>query len=166
MSRDMLIMVYKALVQSIVQYGIIGWGGTNTTNLLPLLSMQKQILKVMLKKSIYCPSNEIFDIAKVLDVKQIYIKTLLLHVVTRAEQYSLSNNISLLETRSKRSSIFTIPRKKKLIGQQHADYWAPKLFNVLPFSMQRSCSVFIFKHLVNEWLLASGRQYSFSLFTQ
>ena len=112
MSRDMLIMVYKALVQSIVQYGIIGWGGANTTNLLPLLSMQKQILKVMLKKSIYCPSNEIFDIAKVLDVKQIYIKTLLLHVVTRAEQYSLSNNISLLETRTKRSSIFTIPRKK------------------------------------------------------
>lgn len=163
MTRDMLVVIYKALVQSVIQYGIIGWGGANSTNIFPLISIQKQILKIMSNKSVYCSSNLIFNNAQVLDVKQIYIKSLLLHIATRPDQYCMSNNSSLLDTRAKNSTIFMIPHKKKLIGQQHADYLAPKIFNKIPSSLQMSSLVFIFKRQLHEWLLLSGRQFSNSL---
>lgn len=43
-------VIYKALVESILRYGIIGWGGVGETHLKPLNNIQKKIIKIIYKK--------------------------------------------------------------------------------------------------------------------
>jgi hypothetical protein len=63
--------VYYALIQSIMQYGIIGWGGAYTTNLHPLFIIQKKkkIAKIIFKKPRTYPSKFVFKELGVLSIK-------------------------------------------------------------------------------------------------
>ena len=40
-------IVYLALVQSIIQYGILVWGGIGKSNLTPLILLQKRIISTV-----------------------------------------------------------------------------------------------------------------------
>src|SRR5436190_16040064 len=71
--------VYYAYVQSILQYGMICWGGTYSTTIQPLIITQKSILKAALKKPLRYSTNLLFQDFTVLDVRQLFIKVLLCH---------------------------------------------------------------------------------------
>jgi Reverse transcriptase (RNA-dependent DNA polymerase) len=157
MSRNTLLLIYTALAHSILQYGIIGWGGANISNMFSLITIQKQLLKVLLNKPMHFPSCTVFQIAQVLDIRQIYIKALIFHVYKHTEKYIIIDSKLLPQTRSNKLTLLEIPRKNKLIGQQHADYRAPKIFNAIPPSIVKSDSFNIFKKRICEWLINLGR---------
>ena len=70
---NILKMTYKALVESVISYGIIIWGGTYNTHVQPLLITQKYILKVMLSKRRMYPTDLLFAESKVYDVRLLYV---------------------------------------------------------------------------------------------
>ena len=80
MSTDILRLVYLALVQSVIQYGIIAWGDITKTNLNSLFLLQKRIMEICLRKSLDYPTNLIFSEFKVLKIDQIFKQKLLLYI--------------------------------------------------------------------------------------
>ena len=69
---NVLRIVYLALVQSIIQYGILGWGGIGKSNLTPLILLQKRIIKICLHKPLDYPTKLIYQEFGVLNIEQIY----------------------------------------------------------------------------------------------
>ena len=65
LSQKLLKNVFYALAQSLIQYGISGWGGTYDVHLKSLKTIQNSILKVILKKP--CLTSTLF-LSKNLDI--------------------------------------------------------------------------------------------------
>jgi hypothetical protein len=150
----MLTSVYMACVHSVLSYGIIGWGGAGKSVLTPLRQVQKCILKVMFNKPTRFPTNIIFDIAKVLDTNQIYYRNLLLHChKNRTKFYTSKSNIHNTRATNK----LALPLKRKLKGQQHADFLGPRCFNKLPIDIASVTRKDIFKKLINSYIRNLGR---------
>jgi hypothetical protein len=170
-SKQVLLTVYHSLAMSIVQYGIIGWGGTYATNIKPVLQIQKTLLKIIFGKDKTFPTDTIYDLAKVLDVRQLYIKTLLLYIKTNPSLFKkiISKNSSqlreytVLHTRNLTIHNLYIPMRKTRSGQQSADFVGPHIFNSIPNQIKETYSKFLFKHKIDDWLMASGRLFSKNL---
>jgi len=75
-------MVYFALVQSVLMYGIIVWGSVYKNVLEPLNVTHRTLVKVI-TKNIYnseINTNTIFQKLKILSLKQLYNKTSILKI--------------------------------------------------------------------------------------
>ena len=72
MPVNVLRIVYLALVQSIIQYEVLGWGGIGKSNLTPLILLQKRIIKICLHKPLDYPTKLIYQEFGVLNIEQIY----------------------------------------------------------------------------------------------
>lgn len=68
-----LILVYKALCQSLIMYCITAWGGAAKTSLLTLERAQRSILKVIFRRPFRFPTTSLYKEAAVLTVRQLYI---------------------------------------------------------------------------------------------
>ena len=70
-------IIYFALCQSVIQYGILGWGCASNTNLTPLNLLHKRIIEICLHKPIDYPTDQLFKEFKVINIRQIYLNVLL-----------------------------------------------------------------------------------------
>ncbi len=71
---------YFAYVQSLIEYGIVAWGGASPSVLEPLAVAQRSLIKVLLKKDRRYPSTLLFQEFKVLNIRQLFVKTLLIFI--------------------------------------------------------------------------------------
>ncbi|CAB0015182.1 unnamed protein product [Nesidiocoris tenuis] len=78
LSIEATILIYKALVQSVIGFGMIAWGGATSGVLNRLAITQKAILKVMARKPRRFPSNDLFQLIPVYSVQQLYLKSALI----------------------------------------------------------------------------------------
>ncbi|KAJ8980864.1 hypothetical protein NQ317_008923 [Molorchus minor] len=122
-------IMYFALIQSHLIYGIIGWGGVNNNYLKNLETAQKWTIKIMHNKNYTYPSEELYKEAKILDLRQLYARSLLLR------QYKLKPNINMYpnynyDTRNKETMKF--PKTAKTVGQRCHTFLGPVLYNALP----------------------------------
>ena len=153
--------VYYAYVQSLLQYGIICWGGTFSTIIQPLLITQKSIIKAALKKPLKYPTYRLFQNFQVLDVRQLFIKVLVL--------YTFKNNFSFLQknehiypTRYNINLGITTPRIHKSISAKSSYYIAHVIYGRLPTDLRvpGACSLATYKGRLEKWLLETGRDSS------
>ena len=72
-NQETIKMVYFALVQSILSYCVTTWGGAGKTRMLEMERAQRLILKVGFSKPRLFPTSTLYQEAKVLTVRQIYI---------------------------------------------------------------------------------------------
>src|SRR5436190_3364379 len=72
--------VYYAYVQSILQHGIIAYGGAYKSIINPLFVTQRSILKVALKKGRRYSSEALYSDFCVFDVRQLYVRNLLIYI--------------------------------------------------------------------------------------
>ncbi|KAG8323365.1 hypothetical protein J6590_108424 [Homalodisca vitripennis] len=77
--------VYHAYVQSLLQFGIIAWGGAYKTILLPLHTSQKAIMKAALQKPTSYSSELLFNEFKVFNITQLYARTIILYIFKNQE---------------------------------------------------------------------------------
>lgn len=78
-------LAYYAYVQSFLSFGIIAWGGAFKSILQPLNTVLNTILKVGFKKDRRHPTELLFSEIGILSIRQIYVKTLLLHIYKNYE---------------------------------------------------------------------------------
>jgi len=79
-------IVHKMLVESLIYYGIIRWGGVNKSNISQLQIAQNNILRIILSKNYYYNNISLYDDLKVLTVQTFFYKT--------AVVFILKNNLS------------------------------------------------------------------------
>lgn len=137
------LIIYYGLVESILKYGIIGWGGVNKTNLDPLIKCHKRILKIMFKKPITFPSKQIFKQYKILNIRQLYGQSLL--------KYQTKYNPTITEQRhdyeTRNKNTIHIPRAQKTIGTKTFLYLAPRLYTLAKGQLEQSKKKQPLKHL-------------------
>lgn len=71
-------MIYYALAESIIQYGIICWGGSFKNVLNRLQIMQKTLIKILIKKPRLYSSQALFEETELLSINKLYIRAILL----------------------------------------------------------------------------------------
>lgn len=147
-------VVYKALVESILRYGIIGWGGVGVTHIKQLEVIQKRIIKIIYNKKARYPTDLLFQESNLFNIRQIYCYTSLIqqHKFRDLSQVADHN----YDTRCKIGGYIKIERKTKSIGQKYFQYVGVKLYNMLPKNIRDTLYMNRFKILIKNWIQNQG----------
>lgn len=145
-------IVYYALTQSILEYGIIDWGGTYYIHLKPLITIQKCILKVIMKRPISYPTADLYDECKILDIRKLYVKNIAKYVHKNITSFKKITHLS--NTRNKINNNLEIPRTSKKLAQNQVTFLGPKLYNAIPVEIRGCPSSITFMCLVKKWIFS------------
>lgn len=145
--------VYFAQAQSILQYGIIAWGGAFKTHLDKVTIAQKALLKIGFGKARQYSSDELYKETKVLTARQLFIKTLVTYIRFK-HPLSLGMNTHNYPTRHALNLNPVVPRLRNTISLTNAFILAHTIMRNLPVNLRNGyLKIQAFKHKVTEWLL-------------
>lgn len=135
LERKLLLLIYKALVESLIRYGIIAWGGMYNNKIKQLNVVQNYILKIIFKRNkLY--STKLLYSNDILNVRSLYILTTCSYV---HKCNKLKNYIShKYETRTKTNKHLQIPTSNRNINLRSINYLAPKFYNLLPLDIKET----------------------------
>lgn len=153
LSLDQCRTVYFSYVQSILQYGILAWGGASSAVLEPLAVTQRAIIKTILNKGKRYSTQTLYNDFPVHTVRKIYLKTLLTYIYKNKNKI-LSPIDHLYLTRNRLNYGFAIPKFNHSIYQTSSFYIAHTLYRNIPDIVIRaeSGSADVFKRVVGQWL--------------
>lgn len=141
-------IIYYSLVQSHLIYCIIGWGGVRKTHLRPLEIIQRKFLKIMLNKPSLYPSDMLYEETQLLDIRQLFYKTLVLNQYKEIEKLRRPSHNHITRNRN----IYLTPFAYKSIGQRSYHFLGPTVFNTLPEDVQSSVSYARLKFSLNDFM--------------
>lgn len=143
--------MYFALVQSHLDYGIVGWGGAYSRNIRSTIIAQKAILKLMYRLPCRYPTASLFKDTRILTLRELFYKKA---IICTIKQGSVGDNtLHEYDTRFKRRENVTLPRVQKTIGKRCYTYVGQKLFNAIPHQIKLKKTYKIFGKIINSWLL-------------
>ena len=148
-------MVYHALVESVICYGILAWGGTNITYINPLYKVQKYILRLLNNKNRRYPSTNLFFETGILNVRQLFIFRILIFTKKRP---MLTQPIEHSHQTRRRPTDLIIPRMKTSSGKRSILFLGPKCYNMLPVDI-KYVIIHKFKNMLKIWLIQKGIQF-------
>lgn len=124
---NILKIVYTAIVESLIQYGILGWGGSSKTALTPLILLQKRIIKICLKKPKDYPTNLLYSEFKVFNINQIFHFSLLKYYHKNKNNFIKQHH----EHKTRRNITPTLiePKCFTTAAFQHSTSLGPRLYN-------------------------------------
>lgn len=134
LNQKLLKMIYKTLVESILRYGILIWGGMYTSNIKPLQIVQNYIVKIILNKPrLY--STSLLYTTEISDIRSLYILEVcnFIHSTPKIKNNIVRHNY---QTRMLTNQMLNIPPSKKSINQRFVSYLGPKLFNMIPHDVR------------------------------
>lgn len=85
-------IIYQALVESILQYGIISWGSAYDSTINSLFIAQKLVIKIILNKSRRYSTSSLFQEFGVLPLKLLYHRSCILHLHKYIDNISFISN--------------------------------------------------------------------------
>lgn len=141
-------IMYYAFVESHLTYGIIAWGGAYQNQIIPLEIIQKWILKIMFKKDITYPTDDLFQMAKVADIRQLFCIAILIEQKKSKNKKEIKHKY---ETRYKQGS-FVTPTTQKTLCQRCFTYLGPRTYNELPLEIKKINSVGLFRKKVKNYI--------------
>ncbi|KAJ8947516.1 hypothetical protein NQ318_004993 [Aromia moschata] len=139
-------MLYFALVESRLTYGILAWGSIGYTHLKRLEVIQKKILKIIYSREAPYSSEELYRESEVLDIRKLYFLSVIL--------YQYKNKNSLLDIKHNyptrcRLNTYQVPSCHKTIGQKNLLHLGPRLYNSIPENIKKSKSLVEVKKKTN-----------------
>lgn len=149
----LLICVYKALVESLLGYGVVVWGGLYKNSLHQLEIIQKYILKIIFKKGRRYPTRLLFC-EDIVCVRSLYILSICTFVHKKNCLRTYVDHA--YATRTKVNRHLAIPNSNTNINLRFINYLAPRCYNLLPGSMKLMvnhkkfrtvCKSYIFRNL-------------------
>ena len=143
------------MIQSQLQYRILGWGGVNKNHLINLINTQKWILKFIFSKPYTYPTELLFNESEMFDLRQLFCLEILKNSYKNKVMHSSIDHE--YETRFKQDNC-PEPRANKTVGQKSYCYLAPRLLNMLPPEIKSSVNIKIFKNKCKTWLKHLHRQ--------
>lgn len=156
-------LLYFALVQPQLSYGIIGWGGVNDNHLENLNVMQRWILRIIYGKPLMFSNDSLYRESGMLDIRQLFCLSMLINM---KKSKITSDPVDHCYNTRNRSSSLNIPRCEKNIGQRCCNYLAPKVFNQLPSYIKKLNSLSLFRKMSRKWIVSIGRSGLIALISQ
>ncbi|KAK9882542.1 hypothetical protein WA026_021889 [Henosepilachna vigintioctopunctata] len=146
-------MVYHALVEPHLTYGILGWGGLSDIYYKRMEITQKWIIKIMYRKTITYPTLDLYEIADVFTIRKLYARSLLIH------QHSVKPEVPENEQKYELRSISSIPIPKanKTIGLKVFTYLAPLLYRKLPPNIRKNINIGAYKRQIKIWIKTNSK---------
>jgi hypothetical protein len=148
--------VYYAYVQSLLEYGIVAWGGSSSAVLKPLAVSQKAIMKKILRRSARYPTQLLFQEFPVLNIRQLYIKNLAIYILKNRNIFTnIEHNY---HTRNRMQLGIQIPRLMHRLNTSNSFYLAHSLYRNLPWDILHSgeVGIAVLKRRLGLWLLGIG----------
>lgn len=145
--------VYLALCQSVLAYCISSWGGAAKSHLIELERAQRLILKISLFKPRLFPTAELFKLAEVLSVRQLYILTVILKQ-HKLLQFDPNNQVL---TRRRNFQVCQTNPVKTAASANYFFFQGPRLYNLankmlhIYHKTKMNCKINI-----TQWLLTLG----------
>jgi hypothetical protein len=145
--------VYFAYIQSVLMYGLIAWGGTYSTYLDQISITQKAIIKVCLRVDRRYPSILVFENFKVLNIRQLFIKSVLIYCFKNREVLG-SNVEHRYMTRSTAGNTVHISRNRRAVCDRNVSYLSLIILRNAPayISDPGQCSLCTYKKRLMNWL--------------
>lgn len=147
-------IVYNALVESIIRYCILAWGGLFQNNLHNLQVTQNMLIKIILKKNSLYSTEALYSESGIFDVKKLYIYQCLIWAFKSRnflESYSSHN------TRNVQNQSLKIPLFKKTHTQRFVFYFGPKFYNILPPCIKNISSIKRFKKEIKKFIATNKK---------
>lgn len=141
LNRKLMIMIYKALFEQIVSYGLVIWGGLYNSALEPLNVTQNGILRVIYKKQRLCSTTLLYS-KTIFNIRCLYVALSCGFVYQNTKKKFVNNPY---DSRSQKNKQLIFPSSKRKFNQRFIDYLGPKLYNNLALSIRNASSVKLFK---------------------
>lgn len=159
LNGNLLILIYRSLVESILRYGVTVWGGLYKHSLKQLNVVQNFILKVIHKKTKRFPTQQLYS-ENIFNIRSIYILSACIHT------HKLNNlnyvNHSYM-TRNNVNRHLKIPNMKKSIGHRCLGYLAPKFYNILPNNLKKITNIKKFSKSCRKFIFLNIEKFNFFL---
>ena len=159
--RNVLLLVYKALFLSLIDYCCIVWANTSKTNLRRLYKLQKRAGRVILGVDTTFSSRSIFICLHWLpiDFRIVYFTALMTYKALNnltpsyiRDIFNPLSEVSSVNTRGVSDGNLYLPMFRTAMGQRSFSYRATKIWNSIPPSIRNNESVSLFKSALHEYL--------------
>jgi hypothetical protein len=166
LAPDLIKTVYFAYVQSLIQYGILAWGGAFPSIISPLEITQKSIIKAALNKPRMYPTELLFEEFKVFTIHQLYLRSLILYIHQNKDSI-FKKTVHPYSTRSAINFGIISPKISKVFNTTSSFYKTNIVFSQLPNHIENPipCSNYTLKKIINKWLVSIGRAGVWQFFT-
>lgn len=156
-------ILYYALVQSQLAYGIVGWGGVCDKHLENLNVVHRWILRIMFRKPLRYSNDILYTESGFFDLRQLFCMCMLMRI---KERKITTEPISHSYSTRNKETFLSVPRCEKTIGQRQCDYLSPRLYGLLPLEIRAINSIRLFKKKTKHWILSSERKLFHGLINQ
>lgn len=143
-------MVYFALIESVINYGIVVWGNAGTTIMSKLMIAQKWVIKVILFKKKRYPTELVYRDSGLLSPSQLYIKAVIRFMLKTT--YYRENILHGVNTRNAAQNNLVLCNPRHSLCQKHIYYIGPKIYNSLPQNIRSRPYHKVKKEIVH-WIL-------------
>lgn len=155
LTEKQLKILYFSLIQSQLSYGILAWGGVMTSHLVDLEILQKWFLKIIFKKSMIYPSDELYKLAGVMDIRQLFCFSIGLHY------FSNRGSITFREHKHNTRYKNIISQKikvHKVVGERSYTYLLPRFYDILPHEIRQCQSLGKYRRILKNWIMHLPRK--------
>lgn len=149
LSKKIMILVYKALAESLFRYGILVWGGLYSNALKKLNVIQNYILKIIFSKNNMYPTRLLYSV-EISNIRSLYIHSVCVYTFKKNELKSYTAN--KYGTRSTERKLLEIPPSNKRVNQRFVTYLAPKFYNLLPVDLRKTQKLRNFSLLCRQYI--------------
>ena len=148
-------LLYFALAQSILMYGVGGWGGCGSALVEQLFSVQKRVIKVLLKKDLQYPTEALFKEFKVHTIRELIDRATVIKTFRDKQEGKCEIACNSI-TRSSGQSLLKTPFRLTTCGQKCHDYRGVLLFNSLPIEIRSSSNEEQFKTRLKSYFMETS----------
>lgn len=145
--------MYFALIQSVLQYALLAWGGTFKTYSEVVIKAQKLVLKVALNRPWRYPSSLLYQEFCVPTLASLYAKELL--ILAFKHMHTNTIHEQPFTTRSRQRHDIYPTRVHKSIFKHSPQYLSIKLYNSIPAHLkqfQHAHQFKLYKKQIITWL--------------
>lgn len=146
-------LVYYAVVESIINYGLVVWGSAGATIMTKLHIAQKWIIKLMLFKNRTYPTHLLYKDSNLLTPNQLFIKSIIRYMLKSPEYKQVINHN--VNTRIAVQNNLVLQQPKHTVCQSHIYCVGPRIYNDLPIDL-RSRPYYLCKKDITKWLLENN----------
>lgn len=145
--RDILMLVYTALCQSIICYCITVWGSASKSFMITLERAQRSVIKVMFRKPFRYPTASLYSEYQILTVRQLYIMRASL------EFHKSVPKTPLTDAPSRRRKNCRIPKVNTAFAKRFRFFAYPFIYSRVSKECDLSCLLYGVKVRIRKWLL-------------
>lgn len=133
LSKKLLLIIYKSLVESLIRYGIVVWGGMYRNSLQKINIAQNYILKIIFKKHRRYHTNLLYT-EDICNVRSLYFHSLCIYAFKNKTFENYTSSVH--HTRSTVNESLSTPRFRRNISHRFLTYTLPKVCNLLPIEIK------------------------------